>query len=144
MGRGAGDASTCSNSRNMLSSFSGVMPHPVSDTTISTAMLSGSPRLAGSSKARHSTDILPLLVYLTGDVFVTTLSLGNGRLYSRAFAVRFAMTVRIFFASPTTRRGHFETSISNCNPRRAASLRYTIVDSNTTLQRSKGSLKEVS
>lgn len=50
----------------MLSSLSDDMPQPVSATMISMATLSELRRPSGSSKALHSTVIVPSRVYLTG------------------------------------------------------------------------------
>ena len=71
----------------------------------------------------------------------------TGKLVSRdlrAFAVRFATTVRILRESPTTNRGELDKSTVNVNPLRLASFRYRTIASSMARWRSKTSLKCVS
>jgi len=57
--------STCSNSRNIFSNFPSSIPHPVSETTISTAVCFELLKPSGSSNVLHQTEINPVSVYLT-------------------------------------------------------------------------------
>lgn len=139
------ESSTCSNSRNMISSLSAEIPHPVSATTISTAVCLESRRPSGSVNVAQCTVIMPWEVYLTDQLGSIRLfdMLRQNKLNVRELAIKFWTTVLIFRASPMTWVGASKI-VLNSIFLRLASLSYRRAASLIASWRLNGSLNVVS